>query len=40
MIPNIPKIQNPERFEDFPLSREKLEYGLKETLKKIDYMME
>lgn len=40
MIPNIPKIQNPERFEKFDLSREKLEYALNETLKKVDYMME
>ena len=40
MIPNIPNIQKPERFESFELSREKLEYALKETLKKVDYMME
>ena len=40
MIPNIPKIQNPERFEKFDISREKLEYALAETLKKVDYMME
>ena len=40
MIPNIPSIQNPERYKDFALSREKLEYALKETLKKVDYMMD
>ena len=40
MIPNVPNIQKPERFESFELSREKLEYALKETLKKVDYMME
>ena len=40
MIPNIPAIQHPERFEKFDLSREKLEYGLAETLKKVDYMMQ
>ena len=40
MIPQIPKIEQSERFEDFAISREKLEYGLEETLKKIDYMME
>ena len=40
MIPNIPKIESPERFESFALSREKLQYALNETLKKVDYMME
>jgi len=40
MIPNIPDLQHPERFSDFSLSREKLEYALAETLKKVDYMME
>ena len=40
MIPNVPNIAQPERFADFDLSREKLEYALKETLKKVDYMME
>ena len=40
MIPNVPSIQNPKRFEDFALSREKLEYALQETLKKVDYMMD
>ncbi len=40
MIPQIPEIKNAERFQDFSLSREKLEYGLNETLKKVDYMME
>ena len=36
MIPNIPNIQNPERFGDFELSRDKLEYALSEAIKKID----
>ena len=40
MIPNIPEIQNPQKYEKFELSREKLEYALRETLKKVDYMME
>ena len=40
MIPNIPEIQDPKKFESFELSREKLEYALRETLKKVDYMME
>lgn len=37
MIPNIPKIEKPERFGEFELSREKLEYALGEALKKIDF---
>lgn len=40
MIPNIPKIKNPERYSDFKISREKLEYALAEALKKIDYALE
>ena len=40
MIPNIPKIEKPERFLDFDLPREKLEYALSEALKKIDYGIE
>lgn len=36
MIPNIPKILYPERFTDFDLPRQKLEYALDEALKKID----
>lgn len=40
MIPNVPSISSPEKFTDFKLSREKLEYALAETLKKVDYMME
>ena len=40
MIPNIPKIEKPERFSDFDLPREKLEYALSEALKKIDYGIE
>lgn len=37
MLPNIPTIKNPERYSDFDLSREKLEYALSEALKKVDY---
>lgn len=40
MIPNIPQIKNPERYSDFALSREKLQYALSEALKKIDYALE
>ena len=40
MIPNVPAIKNPERFEAFDLPREKLETALAEVLKKVDYMME
>ena len=36
-LPNIPKIERPERFTANELSREKLEYALGEALKKIDY---
>ena len=40
MLPNIPDIKNPERYSDFDLPREKLEYALKEALKKIDYAID
>ena len=40
MIPNIPEILHPERFSDFDLPREKLEYALSEALKKLDYGLE
>ena len=40
MIPNIPEILHPERFGDFDLPREKLEYALAEALKKINYGLE
>ena len=40
MIPNIPEIKQPERFSDFKISREKLEYALSEALKKIDYAID
>ena len=36
MIPNIPQIASPERFADFDLPKEKIEYALSEALKKID----
>ena len=40
MIPVIPAIEHPERFGDFDLPREKLEYALGEALKKITYGIE
>lgn len=39
MIPKIPEITNPERYSDFDLPREKIEYALKEALKKIDFAL-
>ena len=39
MIPNIPSIKNPERYADFELKREKLEYALSEAIKKIDFAL-
>ncbi len=39
MLPNIPEIKNPERYSDFELPREKVEYALKEALKKIDFAL-
>ena len=40
MIPKIPEIKNPEKYADFDLPREKLEYALREALKKINYGIE
>lgn len=40
MIPQVPKIKNPERFQDFDLPKEKLEFALKEALKKLDLGIE
>lgn len=37
MLPNIPKIADPEKYSAFELKREKLEYALAEALKKIDF---
>lgn len=39
MIPAIPAIKNPERYADFELKREKLEYALSEAIKKIDFAL-
>ena len=39
MLPNIPEIRNKEKYADFELSREKLEYALAEAIKKIDYAL-
>ena len=40
MIPNIPEILDKEKYSDFDLPKEKLEYALAEALKKIDYCIE
>lgn len=39
MIPKIPAIAQPERYADFDLPREKLEYALAEAIKKIDFAL-
>ncbi len=39
MIPNIPAITNPERYSEFDLPREKIEYALGEAIKKIDFAL-
>ena len=39
MIPARPAIEHPERYADFELKREKLEYALSEALKKIDFAL-
>ena len=39
MIPVIPKIENKEKYADFDLPREKLEYALSEAIKKIDFAL-
>ena len=39
MIPNIPKIEKPERFLGAEITREKLEYALAEAVKKIDFAL-
>ena len=39
MIPKIPPIENAEKYADFDLPKEKLEYALKEALKKIDFAL-
>lgn len=39
MIPARPEIEHPERYSDFELKREKLEYALSEALKKIDFAL-
>ena len=40
MIPNIPEILDKEKYSDFDLPKERLEYALAEALKKIDYCIE
>ncbi len=40
MIPNIPAIENKEKYSYFRISREKLEYALSEAVKKIDFALE
>ncbi len=39
MLPNIPEIKNPEKYADFVLPKEKLEYALAEAIKKIDFAL-
>ncbi len=39
MIPKIPPIQDPAKYADFDLPREKLEYALSEAIKKIDFAL-
>ena len=39
MSVKIPEIKNPERYQDFDLPREKLEYALAEAIKKIDFAL-
>ncbi len=39
MIPNIPAIENTEKYSHFRISREKLEYALSEAIKKIDFAL-
>ena len=39
MIPNIPVIKNIDRFTDFDLPKEKIEYAIKEAIKKIDFAL-
>ncbi|MBQ8689282.1 MAG: glycoside hydrolase family 88 protein [Clostridia bacterium] len=40
MIPSIPPIQNPERYSEFNLPREKVEAALNEAFKKVDLGIE
>ena len=37
MLPNIPEIIDKNKYSDFELPREKLEYALNEAIKKIDF---
>lgn len=39
MIPKIPAIKNPERYGDFELEKEKLEYALSEVIKKVEFAL-
>ncbi len=39
MIPNIPNIEHPERFTDFTLPKEKVEYAIAEAKKKVDFAL-
>ncbi len=39
MIPNIPAIENREKYSYFRIPREKLEYALNEAIKKIDFAL-
>ncbi len=39
MIPNIPEISDKQKYSDFEITREKLEYALAEACKKIDFAL-
>ena len=39
MIPNIPELKNKDRFTEFDLPKEKIEYAIKEAIKKIDFAL-
>ncbi len=39
MLPNIPEIDNPKKYSDFRVPKEKLEYALAEAIKKIDFAL-
>ena len=40
MLPNIPEIQNPEKYSEFRIPREKLEHALEVSLKQINKCIE
>ena len=40
MLPNIPAIQNPEKYSEFRIPKEKLEHALEVSLKQINKCIE